>query len=109
MRLVLDTSVLIDHLRGNAHATALLEEGFSSAGRLAGSVLTKLEVLAGMRDEEEQATRALLGLGELGLARPGLSADQQRAHSGAASCPLTPVSRWSTCWWRPLRSTSMRR
>ena len=34
------------HLRGNAQATALLEEGFSSAGRLAGSVLTKLEVLA---------------------------------------------------------------
>jgi predicted nucleic acid-binding protein len=62
--IVVDTSVLIDHLRGNAHATALLEEGFSSAGRLAGSVLTKLEVLAGMRDEEELATRALLGLVE---------------------------------------------
>jgi predicted nucleic acid-binding protein len=62
--IVVDTSVLIDHLRGNAHATALLEEGFSSTGRLAGSVLTKLEVLAGMRDEEEPATRALLGLVE---------------------------------------------
>jgi predicted nucleic acid-binding protein len=62
--IVVDTSVLIDHLRGNEQATALLEEGFSSAGRLTGSVLTKLEVLAGMRDAEEQATPALLGLVE---------------------------------------------
>jgi predicted nucleic acid-binding protein len=60
-----DTSVLIDHLRGDQSAAATLRGAFAADGRVVASVLTKLEVLAGMRDKEEPATRALLGLVEL--------------------------------------------
>lgn len=57
MRLVIDTSVLIDHLRGDRRATALLEDA-ARAGHELWSVTP--EILAGMRRGEERATRALL-------------------------------------------------
>lgn len=60
MTVVIDTSVIIDHLRGNEPARRLLAEGFSSNQRLAGTVLAKIEVLAGVRTGEEQATEGLL-------------------------------------------------
>ncbi len=59
MVIVLDTSVLIDHLRGNAEAHARLRGAVATGERLVASVLTKVEVLAGMRTSEEQATRRL--------------------------------------------------
>lgn len=58
MTVVVDTSVLFDHLRGDDRARAALarlqEEG------LVASVLTKVEILAGVRPTEERGTRALL-------------------------------------------------
>ncbi|MCZ6663385.1 MAG: type II toxin-antitoxin system VapC family toxin [Actinobacteria bacterium] len=54
-----DTDVLIEHLRGNKHATALLLEA-SSAGQAACSVLTRFELLAGMRSDERSGIRQLL-------------------------------------------------
>lgn len=60
MTVVIDTSVIIDHLRGSEPAKRLLTEGFSSNQRLAGTVLAKIEVLAGVRTGEEQATEGLL-------------------------------------------------
>jgi predicted nucleic acid-binding protein len=54
-----DTSVLIDHLRGVAAARELLR---SDPGVPHASELTRLEVLAGMRPQEADATQALLGL-----------------------------------------------
>lgn len=54
-----DTDVLIEHLRGNEHATALLLEA-SSEGRAACSVLTRFELLAGMRSDERSRIRQLL-------------------------------------------------
>ncbi|WP_167761097.1 type II toxin-antitoxin system VapC family toxin [Geodermatophilus sp. DF01-2] len=59
MTVLVDTSVLIDHLRGSADATAVLERE-RSAGPLHASEITRLEVLAGMRAGEEQRTRFLL-------------------------------------------------
>ena len=59
MTALVDTSVLIDFLRGHDEAAALLEEK-RSAGVLHASVITRLEVLAGMRPDEEKATRLLL-------------------------------------------------
>lgn len=61
MAALVDTSVLIDHLRGRHESWWLLEEQLSSGEPLFSSVLTKVEVLAGMRRGEERATRALLG------------------------------------------------
>jgi len=61
MAVVVDTSVLIDHLRGDAQARAALRRAAEAGERLTASVLTKIEVLAGMRASEERATRLLLG------------------------------------------------
>ena len=61
MPVVVDTSVLIDHLRGDAEARAALRQAAEGGEHLVASVLTKVEVLAGMRASEERATRLLLG------------------------------------------------
>lgn len=57
---VVDTSVIIDVLRGDAAATAVLRDA-RVAGVLHASEVSRLEVLSGMRSGEERATRALLG------------------------------------------------
>jgi predicted nucleic acid-binding protein len=54
-----DTSVLIDYLRGHRPAAAVLEDR-RAAGPLHASEITRLEVLAGMRAGEERGTRWLL-------------------------------------------------
>lgn len=60
MTLLLDTSVLIDHLRGNPAARQALAAAVHDGERLAASVVVKVEVLAGMRPAEEHRTRRLL-------------------------------------------------
>lgn len=57
MTVVVDTSVLIDVLRGDPGAAASLRVE-REAGPLHASEVTRLEVLAGMRPREEDATRA---------------------------------------------------
>lgn len=65
MTLVVDTSILIDHLRGDDRARRLLVAATASRSeRLTASVLTKVEVLAGMRPDEETATRRLFAIFE---------------------------------------------
>jgi hypothetical protein len=61
MAIVVDTSVLIDHLRGNQGARDALWKAAGAGERLAASVLTKVEIFAGMRADEEPSTRRLLG------------------------------------------------
>lgn len=61
MTLVVDTSVLIDHLRGDERAHAVIRDAIGTGQTLAASVLTKIEVIAGMRASEAGATHALLG------------------------------------------------
>ena len=60
MTILIDTSVLIDHLRGDEAARRALATAAKQGERLACSVVTRVEVLAGMRPEEEQPTRRLL-------------------------------------------------
>ena len=59
MSVLVDTSVLIDYLRGHAGAGQLLERE-RAAGLLHASEITRLEILAGMRVAEEEGTRRLL-------------------------------------------------
>ena len=61
MSVLVDTSVLIDVLRGEAAAADLLRDARAN-GPLHASEVTRLEVLAGMRPLEEVATRALLAV-----------------------------------------------
>jgi len=57
---LVDTSIVIDVLRGEPAAAAVLRKA-RAVGPLHASEITRLEVLAGMRASEEDATRALLG------------------------------------------------
>jgi predicted nucleic acid-binding protein len=59
MTVLVDTSVLIDYLRGNDAAAELLESERVVAP-LHASEITRLEVLAGMRPAEHDTTRSLL-------------------------------------------------
>jgi predicted nucleic acid-binding protein len=56
---LVDTSVLVDYLRGEQDAARALEDERGSAP-LHASEITRLEVLAGMRAAEEGPTRSLL-------------------------------------------------
>lgn len=63
MRLVFDTSVLIDHLRGRpTAATELIPRALSHGDELWSSYVVRAEVLAGVRPGEEAATEDLLSL-----------------------------------------------
>lgn len=59
MTVLVDTSVIIDLLRGHPGAAELLKAR-SSEGLLHASEITRAEVLVGMRPPEEAATRRLL-------------------------------------------------
>lgn len=61
MSVLVDTSVLIDVLRGEAAAGEVIRKA-RMAGPLHASEVTRLEVLAGMRPREETATRGLLAI-----------------------------------------------
>jgi predicted nucleic acid-binding protein len=58
MTVLVDTSVLIDVLRGESAAVSVLRTA-RQGGPLYASEVTRLEVLAGMRPPEERATRTL--------------------------------------------------
>jgi predicted nucleic acid-binding protein len=63
MRLLLDTSILIDHLRGRPpRATRLIPDAIARGDELWSSEIVRAELLAGMRAGEETPTRDLLGL-----------------------------------------------
>lgn len=60
MTVIVDTSVLIDHLRGDERAHAALDRARAQHTQISASVLTKVEVFAGMRSSEAEVTRRLL-------------------------------------------------
>jgi predicted nucleic acid-binding protein len=61
MSVLVDTSVIIDYLRGHRGAEEVLE-GERLVAPLHASEITRLEVLAGMRVNEEGATRSFLSI-----------------------------------------------
>jgi predicted nucleic acid-binding protein len=60
VKLLLDTSVLIDHLRGDARAVEFLRQAVQAGDELWSTPLVRTEVRAGMRKGEEPATETLL-------------------------------------------------
>ncbi len=58
--LVVDTSVLVDHLRGLDVATEVLAVALETDCLLASSVLCRLEIQAGIRRGEERRTNRML-------------------------------------------------
>ncbi len=61
MSVLVDTSVLVDVLRGESAAGEVMRRARTTGPLHAGEV-TRLEVLAGMRPREEAATRGLLAV-----------------------------------------------
>lgn len=59
MTVLVDTCVIVDFLRGHEPSRAVLEVA-RTKGALHASEVTRVEVLAGMRPREEDATRAFL-------------------------------------------------
>jgi predicted nucleic acid-binding protein len=87
--IVLDTSVLIDQLRGHVHARAALRAVQDAGETLAASLVTKVELLAGMRSHERKVTRDLMaaitwiGIDDNIAERAGTMARRHRAsHHG---------------------------
>lgn len=60
MRVLADSSVLIDILRGDAAATQLIADHVRGGDEVWGVVITRTEVLAGMRSSERRLTEQLL-------------------------------------------------
>lgn len=59
---VVDTSVLVDHLRGDSRARDSLLSARAQGNDLAASVLTRIELLAGARPREREALEALFSV-----------------------------------------------
>lgn len=59
MTVLVDSSVVVDYLRGHEGAASVLEQEWMTEP-LHASEIARLEVLAGMRPAEEKSTRALL-------------------------------------------------
>jgi len=94
MTALIDTSVLIDYLRGHEPAAAVLERR-REAGALHASEITRLELLAGMRRGEERATRLLLSTivwhevdAEVAEKAGALGRDWLRSHRGIDAADL---------------------
>jgi hypothetical protein len=86
---LLDTTVAIDHLRGDRRATELLERLTVESEPLLASELSRFELLAGMRSDESDPTELFMGAltwvpVDEAIARlaGSLAAEYRRSHSG---------------------------
>lgn len=64
MRRLIDSDILIDHLRGRESARDFLTDCLERGDELLCSVITHAELVAGLRSGEESQIRALLSLFE---------------------------------------------
>lgn len=55
MTVLVDTTILIDHLRGDDRAYRLLSELFADGGRVWAATPSRTEIIAGVRRDEEAA------------------------------------------------------
>jgi predicted nucleic acid-binding protein len=59
---LVDTPIIVDHLRGDPRALRLLDELFESEERVWAATPTRTEVLAGIRPHERDAMAELFGV-----------------------------------------------
>lgn len=89
MSVLVDTPVLIDHLRGDPRAVELLTQLFDGDDRVFAATPTRTEVLAGIRPNEREAVGELFEAFtwiDIDVAVAGAAGDlarkYQRSHSG---------------------------
>jgi predicted nucleic acid-binding protein len=86
---LLDTTIAIDHLRGDDRATQLLEHLANEGEPLLASELSRFELLAGMRPDELDPTELFMGAltwvpvdEDIARLAGSMAAEYRRAHSG---------------------------
>jgi hypothetical protein len=86
---LLDTTIAIDHLRGDDRATQLLERLANEGEPLLASELSRFELLSGMRPDELDSTELFMGAltwvpvdEEIARLAGSMAAAYRRAHSG---------------------------
>jgi predicted nucleic acid-binding protein len=86
---LLDTTVAVDHLRGDSRATQLLERLADEGEPLLASELSRFELLAGMRPVELEPTELFMGAltwvpvdEEIARLAGSMAAEYRKAHSG---------------------------
>jgi len=116
--IIVDTSILIDHLRGWRDARNALIGARRSGHMILGSVLTRVEVLGGMRATEKSPTRALLSVidwirvsEEIADAAGALAREYRRSHSGIDIADYVIAATVTACgaelWTRNVRHFPM--
>ena len=85
MTFVLDTNVLVDHLRHRDEATAVIADALRSGRRVTASVLSRVELRKGARPEQAAALEALEALVEwvpVDHAIAGIAAEHAERYGG---------------------------
>ena len=87
--ILLDTTIGVDHLRGDDRAASLLERLANEGEPLLASELSRFELLAGMRPEELDATERFMDAlswvpvnEEIARLAGSMAAEYRRSHSG---------------------------
>ena len=87
--ILLDTTVAIDHLRGDDRASQLLERLTAEGEPLLASELSRFELLAGMRSDELEPTELFMGAltwvpvdEEISRLAGSMAREYRGAHSG---------------------------
>lgn len=62
MTVLIDTPILVDHLRGDERAVGLMRSLLADGGRLWSATPTRTEILAGVRHAEREPMMRLFGL-----------------------------------------------
>ena len=116
--ILVDTSILVDHLRGSADARDALIGARRFGRAVVGSVLTRTEIIGGMRAPEKSPTMALLGViewidvsAEIADAAGGLARRFRRSHSGIDAVDYviaaTAIDRRAELWTRNVKHFPM--
>ena len=90
---VVDTGVLVDHLRAEPAATRCLEDALRSGRRVAGSVLTRVELRRGAQPHEMAAIEAVERLLDWVAVDHEIAAlaEQHAERFGASHPEISPV------------------
>ena len=87
--ILLDTTIAVDHLRGDDRAASLLERLANEGEPLLASELSRFELLAGMRPEELDATERFMDAlswvpvnEEIARLAGSMAAEYRTSHSG---------------------------
>ena len=112
--ILLDTTIAVDHLRGDDRAASLLERLANEGEPLLASELSRFELLAGMRPEELDATERFMDAlswvpvnEEIARLAGSMAAEYRRSHSGIDAIDYV-IAATSTVTGADLLTTNVR-